>query len=183
MYWYKPAHIRLFILYIAFIICGLYSCKPDIKDSRLKFFDLDKYFKAEAVRLSASSPVIAKSVMHNGIAESKKISIKNWESELDLFITSNINKPAWRESYSVVDDGSIAIYTAIKPELKTRKIMIKKEGTRVKWIMIFNHTENLLYKSSEKLSYFPDSLYQVYKKQQVRLLGENNYKIEGFFKR
>ncbi len=45
--------------------------------------------------------------------------------------------------------------------------------------MIYNDSKNMLYESQEWLSYFPDSLYQIDKKQTVRLLGTNTYKIKG----
>ena len=48
--------------------------------------------------------------------------------------------------------------------------------------MIVNHTKNMLYENTEKLSYFPDSLYLIQKKQRVRLLGTDTYRISGLFK-
>jgi hypothetical protein len=61
--------------------------------------------------------------------------------------------------------------------------MIKKACGKVNYVLILNYSENLLYTNTEKLSYFPDSLYEVVKRQRVRLIGENRYKIQGFFKR
>lgn len=184
MYWYKQPHIRsFFILNMTIIISGLYSCKPDVKVSKANFFDVKKYFTAEADRLGKLSPVISKSATHNGTTQTKTVNIKNWPAELDLFINSDINKPAWRDSYSEVKTGDFIIYKAKTDELKTREILIKQVNKKVVYIAIYNRSKNMLYNNSEKLSYFPDSLYQIVKRQQVRVVGTNNYKIEGFFKR
>ncbi|XHR93010.1 hypothetical protein ACFJIV_22110 [Mucilaginibacter sp. UC70_90] len=49
----------------------------------------------------------------------------------------------------------------------------------MEWILIYNHTKNLLYETNEKLSYFPDSLYLIQKTQHVKLMGRNDYKVQG----
>jgi hypothetical protein len=184
MYWYKPLYIRsFFILNITLLISGLYACKPDIKDNRKKFFDVAAYFKGEAKRLTKLSPPVTKTAKHNTDTQTKLVTIKNWPGELDMFIASDINKPSWRDSYTVTTSGDITIYKAKFPELKTREVMIKKACGKVNYVLILNYSENLLYTNTEKLSYFPDSLYEVVKRQRVRLIGENRYKIQGFFKR
>src|ERR1700761_455098 len=82
----------LFIL----LIVLLPSCKPDnIQDgSAPKYFDLDGYFKADAARLTKLNHPILKTVTHNGITETKRVNIKDWNAELNLFRQSDINKPA-----------------------------------------------------------------------------------------
>jgi hypothetical protein len=120
-----------------------------------------------------------KMVYHNGIKETKDVHINNWGVELSLFSQSDINKPAWRNSYIIEKGDNIEIYRANDPDLKTREIIIKKEGGKVKWILISNSTKNQLYQTKEKLSYFPDSIYIIQKYQKVRLLGANTYYIKG----
>jgi hypothetical protein len=78
---------------------------------------------------------------------------------------------------------SITTYTAISPELKTQRIIVDKENGKVKSINIYNHTKNMLYETSENLSYYPDSVYSIDKTQHVLLLGNNRYIITGKFLR
>ena len=59
--------------------------------------------------------------------------------------------------------------------------MIKLVAGKVKYMMILDSTKNILYRSLEKLSYFPDSLYLIQKAQTVRFLGTNKYDISGYF--
>jgi len=172
------------------LISGLQACKPDIKENQtsMKYFDLQGFFRADSARLTHLNPLILKSVKHNGTTESKKLHIPNWGTELSSFSESDINKPAWRDSYSITADSNVIIYQALDSTLKTKEILIRKANGKVKSIMIENRVEKyvykkkiLLYKTLEKLSYFPDSLYLIQKSQTVRILGKNNYDIAGYF--
>ncbi|HVV56652.1 MAG TPA: hypothetical protein VHC47_15060 [Mucilaginibacter sp.] len=148
----------------------------------MKYFDLKGYFLADSARLTKLNPLITKTVTHNNDTETKKVHIKDWGAELSLFTESDINKPAWRADYNIQQSGDFLIYKAKKnTDLKTRDIIIKKTGDKIKWILIFNHTQNILYESEEKLSYFPDSLYIIRKLQRVRFLGLQKYTIKGVF--
>ena len=163
---------------------GIASCKRDSNAAADtgKFFDIKGYFEADSVRLTIENPLVTKTVTHNKVPETQKVHIANWGTELSLFTQSDINKPAWRNSYDVSTTGDISIYRAKYPSLKTQEVVVKKENDKLKWIMIINHTKNILYENTEKLSYFPDSLYLIQKKQSVRVLGTDTYRISGLFK-
>jgi hypothetical protein len=171
------------IALISGIITIMYfcACNQGAKETgkSLKYFDLKGYFEKDSTRLTKQNKLIFKSVTHNGVTQSKKMHIANWGIELSLFKESDINRPAWKDSYTVINDNDTLIYKAKYPELTTREILIKKDKQKVSWIMIFNSTKNPLYQTTEKLSYFPDSLYLIEKYQKVRLMGSNNYRIEG----
>lgn len=181
MYWYNPTCKRLILLLTCLL--ALQACKKDSAAARdtMKYFDLKGFFRTDSLRLSKADPLVNKTVVHNKTSENKKVHIHDWGNELSLFTGSDINKPAWKESYTVQADTNFLIYKAKDPTLKTRDIIIKKDGDKVKWILIFNHTKNILYETQEKLSYFPDSLYIIQKAQRVRLLGTDDYKITGAF--
>jgi hypothetical protein len=170
-----------FCVLVSILITLLSSCKPNgvqTGDTQ-KYFDLTGYFKADTARLHKHNPEVLKTVTHNGVTETKKVHIGNWGLELNLFIQSDINKPAWRDSYNIDSSENALIYRAKTIDLKTQLIVINKQAGKVKWIMISNRTKNMLYETTEKLSYFPDSLYIIQKHQKVRLLGANNYIIKG----
>lgn len=168
---------------ILLVAVFLQSCQPDnIQDgTKPKYFDIAGYFKAQIAKQRKLNHTTLKSVTHNGNTETKKVHIDDWALELALFVQSDINKPAWRDSYSVQSgiDGSI-VYTAKEPELRTREIVItRNKDNSIKWIMIFNDSKNRLYQTDETLTYRPDSLYTIKKKQHVSFLGTNNYFIKG----
>jgi hypothetical protein len=174
------ARAAAFLLLLLFTSL-LPSCTPNNiqKSTDLKYFDIKGFFTADTARLRKLNHVTHKMVTHNGITETKDVHINNWGSELSLFSQSDINKPAWRNSYIIEKGDNIEIYRANDPDLKTREIIIKKEGRKIKWILISNSTRNQLYQTKEKLSYFPDSIYIIQKCQKVRLLGANTYVIKG----
>jgi len=184
MYWYrsKPGIIPG---YIGLVLILATACKPDIKETgaALKYFDIKGYFTAETSRLKKLDKPVVKTVTHNGASETKTIHINNWGTELDLFIGSDINRPAWKDSYTITCSDNFFIYKAKFPELKMRQMVIKKDKDVVKWILIFNRTKNILYQTTEKLSYFPDSLYLIEKDQKVRLMRKNKYKVQGLIAR
>ncbi len=182
MYWCNSKKL------LAVIVCGLYfilmlpACKPAIQqNASLKYFDVKGFFSRDSARLTKLNPLIFKTVYHNGATESKKVHIDNWGTELGQFSGSDINRPAWVNSYNVINEGNIIIYKAKSPELATQEILIKQVNNKVEYILIYNHSKNLLYTNDEELTYFPDSLYQINKVQSVRLLGTNKYQIKGFF--
>ncbi|MBE7175135.1 MAG: hypothetical protein INR69_01950 [Mucilaginibacter polytrichastri] len=158
----------------------LAGCKnPETKNAHPLYFDLAGYFKAEAKRLGDKHQEVKKSVDQNGQVQARKVKNLDWEVEFELFSQSDINKPSWRGYYNVTNSGAFLIYTAKNPDLRTRRILIKKEQNRVRYILISNAVKNALYNSVERLTYYPDSLYRIEKKQQVRIIGRNSYRIEG----
>ena len=181
MCWYK----RYLLLISSFILLlGIASCKRDSNaaaDTKV-FFDIKGYFEADSARLTKENPLVTKTVTHNHIPETQKVHISDWGTELSLFTQSDINRPAWRNSYDVSTTENATVYTAKDPGLKTQKVVVKMEDGKLKWIMIVNHTKNILYENTEKLSYFPDSLYLIQKRQSVRVLGTDTYRISGLLK-
>ena len=188
MYWYKSRRFLnlafTFALLPGFIIS---ACKPDIKETGagLKYFDVKGYFAKDTAALQRLNKPVVKTVSHNGVSESKTVHIADWGQELNFFVASDINKPAWRNSYTIVDNDDFLIYRAKDPELQMHQMVIKKakEKGKILWILIFNHTKNILYQTTEKLTYYPDSLYEIEKDQHVRLMGNNHYKITGLIQK
>jgi hypothetical protein len=189
MYWYRSKLGVIVALTGCITLAASWSaCKQDTEESRgpLKYFDIKGYFTGEAARLKKLNKQVLKTVTHNGISETKKVSIDNWDQELNLFTGSDINRPAWKNSYKIIADDSLLVYRAKYPELKMTEMIIKRDKGKVKWILIFNRIKNtlsqtkiVLYQTNEKLSYFPDSLYLIEKTQRVRLMGVNSYRVQG----
>ncbi|MDB5009270.1 MAG: hypothetical protein JWQ06_59 [Mucilaginibacter sp.] len=182
MYWCRSKIIYRAVLIVSILFAGAFSaCKPEIKETgdTLKYVDLKAYFKGNSAHLTVLNKPVYKTVTHNGVTESKKVHIDNWERELSLFSESDINKPAWKDSYFIQNTVNTLVYKAKYPELQTREIIINRENDKIKRITIVNHTQNILYETREKLIYIPDSMYNIEKMQHVKLLGSNKYDITG----
>ncbi|HEY4323946.1 MAG TPA: hypothetical protein VGN20_08160 [Mucilaginibacter sp.] len=184
MYWYKSPNTVALALSLLVSTCFL-ACKSDIKETgaTLKYFDIKEYFRGDTARLNHENKPVLKTITYNGQTEQKTVHINNWGLELDSFIGSDINRPAWKNSYYITADSNFLVYRAKYPELKMQEMAIKKEKGKVKWILIYNKTKNIIYQTTQKLSYFPDSLYLIEQEQRVRLMGTNHYKVEGVINR
>src|SRR5882757_7054826 len=111
MYWFKSK----FTLTLAGCALLLFSaCRPDVEENgdALKYFDIKGYFTKDIARLNKLNRPVFKTVSHNGVTESKTVHIDNWGHELDLFLGADINKPAWKNSYTIVNENGILIYKA-----------------------------------------------------------------------
>ena len=185
MYWCN--FLKSYKLLCSALLCisVLASCRPDVHESAgsKRYFDLKGFINADSTRLNRAHILVTKTVEHNNEGvQTKKITITNWAQELGAFSASDINKPAWRDGYAIKQAGDSVIYTAIQPELITRRMVIWQAGKEVKKIHIENFTQNLLYQTTEHLVYYPDSLYVIDKLQKVKLLGSNRYVVKGLMK-
>ena len=146
------------------------------------FFSLKGYFEDEAQRLVIAQPTILKEVKRNSFDEEKEVKIQDWKKEFGLFIESDINKISWKDSYQETTHQDTLIYQSKDPKLRTQEIVIIKRNNQVQKIAIKNIVDNYLYNSIENLTYYPDSLYQINKKQDVIVIGTNEYQINGYLK-
>ena len=160
----------------------LVSCQEPEQVGQSRFQDIRGFFVKEVKRLEKQKITVDKIVRRNGISERQENISPVWNTELSLFSESDINKPAWRESYSVHKNNTTISYTALDNKRRTRAIRIKrnKMGKLIE-LAVVNRTSNYLYSSSEELLYIPDSLYRIIKMQNVILLGKNSYEITGVF--
>ena len=146
------------------------------------FFDIQGYFEGEAKRLTTENLPISKRVVANGHSEHKTINIKDWNEELQLFIASDINKPAWKDSYVVEKSENSISYLAKEASYKTQSIHIKLDSnSNPTSIKIKNQNKNMLYSSEESLNYSPNHEFEIIKTQQIRWMDAKSYHIKGQF--
>ncbi len=160
------------------LVCGCTSA-PKIDTQHQTFYDISGYFTSEAKRLTERKASVQKTVRKNNETEQKILSNIDWLKELDLFISSDINKPAWLRSYIETRSDSIIRYSPIDSNLKIKSIIIKELNGDIQSVYIQKYTKNFLYTSSEELFYYPDSIYKMTRVQKVIWLGETTYAIEG----
>jgi hypothetical protein len=181
---------KIKIVLCLFFAISLSSCSQ--KEAELSneayFFSLKNYFEEEAERLTNQHALVLKEVKRNAEFEEKEIEIQDWKKEFGLFIESDINKLSWKDSYQETTyknssgERDTLIYRSLDPKLRTQEIMIVRDNKQIREIAIKNNTKNYLYNSVEELKYYPDSLYEINKKQDVIILGSNDYHISGHFR-
>lgn len=172
----KLSFLGVFILF-------LFSCSQQERkqmDTPV-YFDLTKYFEAEAARLKKTNPDVIKDVNAVGKAEQKTTKITDWKTELASFSNADINKASWKGEFTETKNGGNISYATTNPKIPIKKIEIVKFNNQIKSVKIFKATENYLYTSTDTLLYYPDSLYFIQNLQNIKLLGAKKYQVTGKF--
>jgi hypothetical protein len=171
-------------LALVFLALSLAACQQkEISKKQIEYVDLRGYFNAEANRLNAQKLTFTKTVCINRKKESKLLNKSiDWEKELSVFKEADINKPAFKGMYQIRTLPNKTIYTTLSKNASVKRIEIDFGNTKKPiGIRIFQLTKNMIYQSTDTLSYYPDSVYSIHKKQEVRVLGTTFYTIDGKF--
>ncbi|UKT62443.1 hypothetical protein [Pedobacter mucosus] len=172
------------IIFLVFAI-GLISCnqrKEAEANTKLLYFDIKGFFKNEINRLQRLKPSVDKTVSINGSIENKKIVIQDWNKELAIFLNADINKTSWKGSFTTYRKNESAIYKSASKKIPVKKISVVKENSIIKKIEILIAYKNILYQSNDTLIYYPDSLYEIKKEQDIRFLKKKKFVIVGKLK-
>ncbi len=169
---------------IGLLILLLSACaqKEQKKAQSETYFNLRSYFEKEAERLNKLNLQLDKLVAIGEDVEQKKVNIKDFNRELSTFINSDINKASWRGAFTVKKERNLELYTTENEKIPVKRVEIQYQNNRIRSIKIDIATENILYRSTDRLTYFPDSLYEINKIQKIKLLKEKKYSVIGKFK-
>lgn len=170
--------------YAALFLILLASCGRAEKQnapSSAPYFDVQAYFNQEVKKLSTKNPVVHKTVVINGSTENKALKIADWNKELSSFIDADINKRAWEGEFKVQKTNHGLLYTSNNDKVPVKKLEIRKDKNGITSVTIILKNSNYLYSSADTLSYYPDSLYQIKKIQQIQLMSAKSYRISGAF--
>ena len=167
--------------FLIILYCSCSQKQQDIPQGE-PYFNIKNYFEKEADRLTKLNSTIIKTVSIDGVSEQKKVKIKDYKKELNTFISSDINKASWRGAFVVKKEENQILFTSDNEKVPVKKVQIQFEKNKVKSIQIVVKTINILYHSSDTLTYFPDSLYEIKKMQKIKLLNSKRYSVVGRFK-
>lgn len=161
-----------------------YSCAEDLASSsgdRPHYADLPAFFGAEVERLSQEQPNVRKTVSAGDGSEQQEMVIDNWSRELSSFLDIDLNKPAYRDDISKDSSAHVVTYRVDNPDLDIVSVAITYDEGKPVAIDIVRHIQNFLYNTQERLRYNKYEGYVIEKKQNVWILGDNQYHIEGRF--
>lgn len=165
----------------------LFGCQDKTEQKQKKeltYFDLQGYIETESSRLSSMSQYITKTVSVNDSSETQKLRVGDWNKELEIFKDADINKAAWKGMFKVDKLAGTTHYTSNDEKIPVKKLSIfYKNGDvkNLKGLQIIISNSNMLYESRDTLIYYPDSVYQIRKSQDILLLSKKNYQITGKF--
>lgn len=168
------------LLFVGFLMsCG--TPEQEQRSTKLEYFDLKGYFSKEAASLNRSAALVNKTVVVNDSTEEKQVKITNWEKELSAFVDADINKAAWKGAFQSRTTEAGLQYTSTNEKVPVKRLQIFKRNGKISGILIVLENSNYLYRSTDTLRYYPDSLYQIQKSQQIKLMSPKRYKITGRF--
>ncbi|NRF41372.1 hypothetical protein [Pedobacter foliorum] len=172
--------ILLFCILLFFISCSDSADKKQKND--LTYFDVKGYFEKEAARLTKTNPLINKAVNVNGEGESKSMKIADWKKELMLFSDADINRASWKGLFQLKKSEDLERYTSNNEKVPVKELLVFYKKDKVSGFKFLIKNTNSLYASVDTLTYYPDSLYQIKKMQNIKLLSEKTYTVTGTFK-
>jgi hypothetical protein len=142
------------------------ACSDNISTSQKQvndYFNLVEYFVKEAGKLRKQNAKISKTLIKDDVTETLVFDSINWDQEFKPFMNSDLNKPAFRQAYTVdtihVNAAIKIIYNAKDPLLTTRSILISYVNEKIDSLMIINQTSNIYYSAAETLIYLPGKYY------------------------
>ncbi len=176
-----------------FLFLFIQSCIPESTqnseaETRNPYYDLDAYFKNEIERLNDSDKEIVKSIDLDGEMEEAKLPIEDFNTELQTFRESHINRVSWWGKYvgdtSYYNNNNIKKiqYKTLDEDLKTKTIRISfnQEGG-LDSLFILNSTSSPSINTLQELIYIPDNKYQIYSTEKVLLSKERIITVTGKF--
>jgi hypothetical protein len=143
-----------------------FGCKPQNKNLPNLYFSLSDLAKQEVVHLNKNKPEVIKISILNGQADTAQSKDLNWEKQLLALEEADINKVAWRNQYKVVKDKNTTTYTALKKELKIKKLVVTSNNLKP-LVEAWTVSDNFLYHTESKLVYQRDSIYELFGYQKL----------------
>ncbi len=149
---------------------------------------MKSYFENEAVLLTKENTLADKAVSNDTASQSKTNIQVDWKKEFAMFIESDLNKPAWKISYSadtvLIEDTLYYSYKALEDKLKIRLLQIAfYPGTdSVISIDIHQKNTNNLYNSERYLHYNPRTGYHIKGNQKIRGIDKHFFSVEVRFR-
>lgn len=164
------------------VIClfMLSACREAATDTNEKkaYYDLKGFVENQIVYLNEKKPKVTKTVQLDGKKELRAEIETDWKKELELFAQADINKPAYRNSYSVTRSDSAVYEYKIKQgeNLPVRYLMIKVDSATQQPVLIkaLLRSENRIYSSEKSI--------ELTVTRRNNLLEVSAYSVKGYQK-
>lgn len=164
------------------LLAGCGNSATEKQKDKLAYFDIRGYFEQESARLTRLNPLIVKTVMVNDSSETRSLSVTDWKKELSVFSDADINKASWKGQFKLRKSNEGEVYFSDNEKVPVKRLTLIRKKGGIYGLQILIKNTNSLYTSTDTLSYYPDSLYEIRKAQHIRLLSGKNYRVSGKFK-
>jgi len=177
------------LLIVCFCVVACNSSNATQNSLPNKFFNLTHFFTQQDSLLKKEGKSLHKKMQLNGQQEQQtlKANVINWATELALFKDADINRVAWRDSYTInrqqINGDSVITYKADKTDLRTQNIILafKPNQTAPHTITVNRKLNNLLYSMNETYTYRANVGYSINTTQQIIGMEPDNFVVEASF--
>lgn len=184
----------LFLGVIFTLLTALSSCQnssgsvAEVKSVSVNnYFNLHQFFDSEIVRLKSKQTGLQKIAALNNKTETLTLQQVDWEKELSVFSTSDINKPAWQGKYmadTTKQNGLTTLtYTATDAALRTQSVTLifNDNAAQPTSVTIRNQSDNFVYQLTENVNYQTEKGYNIQTIQKVIFMQPETFAISGSF--
>ena len=182
---YLPVN-RLGATILAFFLFSISGCNlldNKAADVKGQHFNMSQFINAQCTLLSKQHMRLEKKVFLNGNSESQTLKVENWQKELSAFSQADIDKPAFYGKYEIDStfrnqNLSFISYRALADKLKIRELDIAFDslGNPVN-INVKTKSRNVLYASSQVLTFETQNGYIVSGIQSIQFLRPDTFKV------
>jgi hypothetical protein len=151
------------------------------------YYDIPSFIIKQANNLNVKGQWVRKHVTkdgHSHIIERGNIA---WQEELDAFIESDINRPAWRGEFKVdtisLERVDVVTYNTENKQIPVKNVVvtIDKDTRQCLQVTVDRVTDNFLYSSNQSLFFTTGEGYMIKGKLSVSFLFDSEYSIESEF--
>ncbi len=162
--------IKKIIFGIAILFTVNACQQAKVEPNALAYFSLKGFIDEQLKPIQLSGKSYLKIVKVNDHFEIKKIKSVDLSEDLTSFLSYDINKKAWKNSFAKDSDGvnQIVNYTAKEDYIPVKKCTISYEGKSIIKVRLFIRVENNLFSSVKIIDLFPSNTYSYYHTQQVK---------------
>lgn len=172
----------------------LWACETPTQEAKSKvYYNVEGFVKGQIEALTKSKPTVHKTMLLKTETRQQTTNAINWTHELELFLQADINKPAFRNSYTIKRPDSLTYQYTLKAEeekLTVRALTIQLDAVtqQPRRIDALLKTKNLLYESERHVALegglakdqtWRINAYQITGFQQLRFFDRNDFSIEA----
>jgi|GEM_PF-7059421 len=134
-----------------------------VKGQKSEYYDVLSFVK-ELSNNTKNHP-LKKWTFEDGTLDEVVLTKPDYSRELALFLTSDIQKPAWQGLFTEVKDGALTSYTATTDKPDVKLLVIRRDSTgRIVELDVTQEQDNYLFKSKSF-----GSLFVVYENEKPRV--------------
>ncbi len=172
------------------LILLLASCSDPAEvyyEDQRYYYDLPSFMTKQVTELNEKQQRVRKHVTKDGHSHIIEYGDIDWNEELEVFIESDINRPAWRGAFKVdtisLEREFIITYKSSNDQIPVKNVVvtIDKDTRQCLQVTVDRITENFLYSSDQSLFFTPGEGYMMKGKLSVSYLFDSEYSIESEF--